>query len=243
MNGIRGNNITEKRLDESSIRKKKKMRIHLKLTANNKVVPFNCQPQLVGALHKWIGKNNTSHDKRSLYSLSWLKGGKVLKNGLDFKKGASMFISSPDINLIKTIIKGIQIDSSINYGLEVKELVIQETPTFSNRAYFYLENPIFIKYRKGNNTIHYTYREDASNEIMTNTLKNKLKQAGINDVDVAVRFDKEYGKAKVKKIDYRNIENKVSQCPIIIEGNEEAIAFAWNVGIGNSTGIGFGSLK
>jgi CRISPR/Cas system endoribonuclease Cas6 (RAMP superfamily) len=30
---------------------------------------------------------------------------------------------------------------------------------------------------------------------------------------------------------------------VIIKGTPEQLAFAWNVGLGNSTGIGFGALN
>jgi CRISPR/Cas system endoribonuclease Cas6 (RAMP superfamily) len=35
----------------------------------------------------------------------------------------------------------------------------------------------------------------------------------------------------------------VNWCPIIIKGKPETKLFAWNVGLGNSTGIGFGAIK
>ncbi|MGN9307593.1 CRISPR-associated endoribonuclease Cas6 [Enterococcus faecium] len=56
-------------------------------------------------------------------------------------------------------------------------------------------------------------------------------------------FDRTYYAAKTKLVYYKNIGNKTSICPVIIEGTPEQIAFAWNVGVGNSTGIGFGALK
>ena len=51
------------------------MRIHLSTSANNELVPFNYQQKLIGVLHRWLGTNEL-HDKISLYSFSWLKGGK-----------------------------------------------------------------------------------------------------------------------------------------------------------------------
>lgn len=50
------------------------MQIHLKITESDKIIPFNYQPILTGAIHKWIGKNEI-HDELSLYSFSWLNGG------------------------------------------------------------------------------------------------------------------------------------------------------------------------
>ena len=63
------------------------MRIHLKTTANDKLVPFDYQKYLVGTLHKWLG-TNTEHDLMSLYSFSWLYGSVKEKDKLNFPKGA-----------------------------------------------------------------------------------------------------------------------------------------------------------
>ena len=43
--------------------------------------------------------------------------------------------------------------------------------------------------------------------------------------------------------DGKGIENRASICPLIIIAKPETIAFTWNVGIGNSTGIGFGAIS
>ncbi len=80
-------------------------------------------------------------------------------------------------------------------------------------------------------------------DLLTETLKRKLKIAGLPDDKINVSFQSDYSGAKTKIIYYNNIGNKVNICPVIIEGTPEQIAFAWNVGVGNSTSIGFGALK
>ena len=80
------------------------MRLHLKTTPNKSPVPFNYQQKLVGTIHKWLG-NNTIHGAISLYSFSWLKGGRKEGDALRFANGASMFISFFDDNYIRKIDK------------------------------------------------------------------------------------------------------------------------------------------
>ena len=46
------------------------MRIYLRTTPNDVIVPFDYQQKIVGTIHKWLG-NNEIHDKISLYSFSW----------------------------------------------------------------------------------------------------------------------------------------------------------------------------
>lgn len=59
------------------------MRLHFLLTPNTQTVPFDYQHFLIGAFHKWMGWNEV-HDEISLYSLSWLQGGKMFKDGFNF---------------------------------------------------------------------------------------------------------------------------------------------------------------
>ena len=108
------------------------MRIHIKIKSNNSPVPFNYQPIITGTIHKWIGENEF-HDKTSMYSFSWLNGGHRKGENLIFENETSFQFSSYNSELIKKIITGIQIDRTISYGLEVSEIVIQETPLFSNK--------------------------------------------------------------------------------------------------------------
>jgi len=218
------------------------MRIHIKIKSDNSVVPFNYQPVITGAIHKWIGENEI-HDKTSMYSFSWLKGGRKNGDGLIFENETSFEFSAHDNGLIKSVIKGIQNDPTINFGLEVSEIVIQETPSFSNREIFFVSSPVLVKRKENEREIHFTYDKVESDGLLTETMKTKLMKAGLNADNVQVGFDRNYSGAKTKLVYYKQIGNKTNICPIIIHGTPEQIAFAWNVGVGNSTGIGFGSLK
>ena len=62
------------------------------------------------------------------------------------------------------------------------------------------------------------------------------------DESLKIYFDQNYINKKIKYIDYRGVRNKANMCPVFIKGKPETKAFAWNVGIGNSTGIGFGAI-
>ncbi len=218
------------------------MRIHLITTGTKTTIPFNYQPNLTGALHKWAGRNFI-HDEISLYSFSWLQGGEPNKGGLTFNKGARYFISSYNKEFIKTIIQGIKVDPDIAFDLKVQEIIIQEDPAFRDKEIFYTASPIFIRRHVDGNDVHYSFKEKESSKLLTETLRNKLRKAGITDEGITVSFDDKYPNAKTKLIHYNNIGNKVNICPVIIKGSPKQIAFAWNVGVGNSTGIGFGALK
>ena len=218
------------------------MRIHIRCISNGELIPFNYHPMVTGAMHKWIGKNEI-HDDVSLYSFSWLMGGTASKEGLRFNDGARFFISSFDREVLKRIIGGIQSDPSIGHGLSVSEVILQEEPAFQTEASFFCASPVLVKRRVNEKEVHYTFDNEESDKYLTETLKTKLKKAGLSDEGVMVKFDRDYRAPRIKVIYYNKVGNKVNLCPVKITGTSEQIAFAWNVGVGNSTGIGFGALK
>ncbi|SHN04270.1 CRISPR-associated endoribonuclease Cas6 [Cyclobacterium lianum] len=218
------------------------MRLILKISPNNTLVPFNYQKYLVGCFHKWLGENK-QHDDVSLYSLSWLQGGEMVKGGLKFKHGSEWSLSAYHSSLLKTLVINIKEDPKINFGMGVEDIVIMKDPPFENKQKFFLNSPVFIKRNQGDRIHYYLFNDSESDELMTRTLQTKLKKADLDSEGVRVSFDRSYHSPKTKMIDYNEISCRASMCPVFIEGSQEQVAFAWNVGIGNSTGIGFGALK
>jgi CRISPR-associated endoribonuclease Cas6 len=218
------------------------MRIHLKIESTNHTIPFDHQPLLVGTIHKWLGIN-AEHGEVSLYSFSRIEGGRATKEGLKFNRDASFFISSYDIEFIKKLVWGIQQDKTMFCGLTVKELVLEQDPDLSGRELFFVGSPIFIKRNFEDLTEHILYTDERAPQFLKETLQTKMKLAGLSDDQFDIRFDTSYPRAKYRKINYKGIENKASWCPVIIKGSPETKLFAWNVGLGNSTGIGFGAIK
>ena len=218
------------------------MRIHLRTTPNTSPVPFDYQQKLVGTIHKWIG-DNAIHDKISLYSFSWLNGGRMSDNLLQFQNGATMFISFHDESIIRKIVKTILDDPEMFCGLRVTDITIEEEASVENRELFYCASPIFIKRKlEDGTTKQYNYNDQEANTLLKETLVSKMKEAGLEDDSLDIKFDLSFNKKKLKLIHYHGIGNKASLCPIIIKAKPETKLFAWNVGIGNCTGIGFGAI-
>lgn len=219
------------------------MRLYLKLTRNKSTIPFNYQPYLTGAIHKWLGRDNAEHDGLSLYSFSWLQNVAIKKVGVDIMPESYFFISAYDEELVKRILRGIMQDSAVCYGSSVSDVQIAEAPSFQNVQTFFTASPVFIKRRIDNNEKHITHENPSSSLYLTETLKKKLQTANLSSEGVTIKFDGAYTNPRTKIIRYNEIGNRVSVCPVIVEGTPEQLAFAWNVGVGNSTGIGFGALK
>jgi CRISPR-associated endoribonuclease Cas6 len=218
------------------------MRIYLRTSPIAQTLPFNYQPILTGVLHKWLGANEL-HDGLSLYSFSWLEGGQVLSKGLRFREGASWFISSHDPAMIRALVAAIQQDPEMMPGTYVRSLALRDTPAFGAEAYCLLGSPVLIKQQQENGIRHLTFEDEEAPAQLAEILRRKARAAGIAHPDIEIHFDRTYAQARTKVIYYRNIGNRVSLCPLILRGNPDMIALAWDAGVGHSTGIGFGSLK
>ena len=200
---------------------------------------------MVGVLHKWLGKDNDEHGNISLYSFSALHGTKFGNQNVSCPNGAKFFISFYDIDKAKTIIKSVLDNPEMFAGLTVTDLTIEEDKDLSNREIFYFASPILVKSSGGNNSQskEYTFEDSDANIIMTKTLKTKMRLAGLpQDDDLEVKFDDSYANKKHTIFWYKGISMRVNKCPVIIKGSALTKSFAWNVGIGNSTGIGLGAI-
>jgi CRISPR-associated endoribonuclease Cas6 len=218
------------------------MRIHIRTTPNKESVSFNYQPKLVGILHKWLGENEL-HGKPALHSFSWLLNSKIGAKGLNYPNGARLFISFHDDTYLRQVVKSIMSNAEMCYGMEAIEVTIEENPDLTNRTLFRSASPIFIRRMEDEKDIHYTFDNENSGKLLEETLLHKMELAGLpKDESLKIQFDNSSGRAKTKVIDYRGIKSRVNLCSVIIEGKPETKVFAWNVGLGNSTGVGYGAI-
>ena len=214
------------------------MRIHLKIKSQNCIIPFSHQHLLVGTIHKWLGWNQL-HGNKALFSFSRIEKAKSTNEGLKLGETCSMNFSAHDNTVIKDLIRGIQTDPTMFNELKVSDIIIQENPDLSNQNYFLLGSPVFVKRNIADNkTKHFIFSEKETGELLKETLKTKMKLVDLFDDTLEIYFDPNFLNPQVKLIDYNGIKNRVNWCPVIINGKPETKLFAWNVGLGNSTGIG-----
>ncbi len=221
------------------------MRLYIHTTPNTQLIPTNYHSKLVGVLHKWLGKDNDDHGKISLYSFSSLHNAKFENGKITCQHGAKFFISFYDANKAKKVVKSILESPEMFAGMIVNDLTIEEDKDLSNREVFLFASPIFVKRTciGEKNGKEFTFNDSESSTVMTDTLKAKMQEAGLEpDDDLEVKFDKSYQQKKSTIFWYRDISMRVNKCPVIIKGSPESKLFAWNVGIGNSTGIGLGAI-
>ncbi len=219
------------------------MRLHIKTSQNQIKIPFDYQQKLTGVLHKWLGENNQEHGEISLYSFSWLRNTQVSENGLICPQGASFFLSFYDTQRLKDVLANIRKEPEMFCGMNVEDVVIEDTPDLTQQEVFNLGSPILIKRNENGKITEFYYDNSISGKLLEETLRTKMRLAGIpDDNSLSIAFDLNYTKKKTKLVWYDNISNKANMCPVIIKGSNLTKQFAWNVGLGNSTGVGFGSI-
>lgn len=219
------------------------MRLHLTTKPSLSPIGFNYQRKLTGVIHKWLGENNNEHGQVSLYSFSWLQNMVVKNNQLLCPHGAKWFISFYEIDRAKEVIQSIRQNPYMFDDLVVDEIIIQEDPNLVHKEIFMTASPILIKRSKESETTEYLFDDPLCGELMEETLRTKMRTAGLPEDDTFhIEFDLSYAKKKKKLVWYGDISNKANVCPVIIQGKNATKQFAWNVGLGNCTGIGFGSI-
>lgn len=218
------------------------MKIKIFTTASKEAIPFNYQQFLTGALHKWLGENEL-HGTRAQYSFSWLQGPYVKSDkGLIFPEGASYFISSHDQGFIKSLIDGIRKLPDVCFGLKVSEIFILSEPDFNSKSDFQAISPIFCKRTIHEKEKHFTYQDQEWTALLKESLLKKMILAGLEPDNSLEIEHLKHSRSNIKVIHYKDIGNKVSFCNLKIHALPATKEFAWNVGLGNSTGVGFGAI-
>lgn len=221
------------------------MRLHLTLTPNTEPVHFNYQHQLTGVLHKWLGENEL-HDKISLYSFSWLRGRvERVDGGLNFPNGAKWFVSFWEDEHTEKLKDGILRKPEVILGMNVEKVKEQAIPEFGEDYRFKVASPVLVRANQDDGSRkHLLYNDKEADEILTRRMKAKLEAADFNEIEynISISFDRSYPNPQTKLVDIKGTKLRANVCPVKIEGSPEAVKFAWNVGVGELTGSGFGAI-
>lgn len=220
------------------------MRLNIVLTANKQLVPFDYQSSLADVFDRWLKKNKLKQ-RLKFYSLSWLQGSKAVNGKLNFPQGARWFISFYGRWATESLIEGIEKDPEIFCGMKVACVRAQDVPHFGSRYVFKVASPVLARAEPDKTRDkHFVYSEPEADRILTWTLQQKIKAAGlgVRHENVRVSFDVNYPFPKTKLVWINDTPNKTSVCPVVVEGTPKALGFAWDVGIGHGTGEGFGAL-
>ena len=222
------------------------MRLNLTLSPNTDPVPFNHLHWLTGTLHTWAGSDNALHDGPSLYSVGWLKGGHAEEGALTFPDGAHWELSFYRKSVAERVFEGAWAKPEVAYGMRVVRVEREPTPEFGGMYRFTVGSPVLTRQRREDGgRDHLIHSDPDADATLTRTLRYKMKTAGFEDSDreVMVGFDRSYDNPRTKLVTYKDINFRGSICPVIVAGSPTAVQFAYDVGVGELTGCGFGFLE
>lgn len=221
------------------------MRIKLLLSATNNELPINNQHIVNSFIHRVLGGNNKFHDSKNDYSISSLQGGKWIKNtqNISFKNGGYILITSLNKEFLDSIMLGLYTTSF--YGdIKVNGLEFIDEKFVDGWNYFVTLSPFIIKkYSSKKDYTFNTLNDENFEQLVKNYLINKLLKINpkldVSDFNVVIP---KHDNHKTVNIMVKNVKNIANSCHINIYTNKKIAELLYNIGIGQSTGCGFGTI-
>jgi CRISPR-associated endoribonuclease Cas6 len=221
------------------------MRIKLLLSATNNELPINNQHIVNSFIHRALGGNNKFHDSKNDYSISPLQGGKWIKNtrNISFKNGGYILITSLNKEFLDSIMLGLYTTSF--YGdIKVTGLEFIDENFINGWNYFVTLSPFIIKkYSSKKDYTFNTLYDDNFELLVKEYLINKLgkinSKLDLSDFNVVIP---KHDNHKTVNTMVKNVKNIANSCHINIYTNKKVAELLYNIGIGQSTGCGFGTI-
>jgi CRISPR-associated endoribonuclease Cas6 len=221
------------------------MRLKILLSATNKELPINHQHLVNSFIHRALGKNNEYHDAKSDYSISPLQGGTWIKGtkNISFKNGGYITISSLDEKFINNIL--LSLYSTYFYeDIKVNGIEFVDEQFYNGWNHFVTLSPFIIKkYSSKKDYTFHTIDDEGFEVTLKDYLINKITKINpkldLSDFDVKIPYHVNHKKVKVV---VKNVVNIGNSCHININTNKQVAELLYNIGIGQSTGCGFGTI-
>jgi len=244
------------------------MRIKINFTKNTEDVPNN-NSVILSYLHRCLGHNNEYHDKVNDYNVSNLYGGGLCNNPkyLTFSDGGYFVFSSLNTELINKLLVGLLNNPMIGYGMRFSN-IDHISESFCNGWNHFATLSPFLIYRSIEKkkrifiTLEGVYKlidgkyqitpddnynfEQVVKEYLINKLKKIDSSFDLSGFDLKIpKMGKngiEHKGHKAKKVLVNNVVMWGNQCQISIFCNKKVAELLYNIGIGQSTGSGFGVI-
>lgn len=238
-----------------------RLKINLKAKKNFKI-PFNYNHILSAIIYNKIADMDLAqklHDSNSFkffnFSQINVPNRKIDKEGIHSLDGNIHFLlSSPDNNLLKSLVDGFVDDSEVkflNESLHVEKIEALKTPNFATKSEFKTLSPIIIRLKEKNDGA-IKVRDLAPSDkffkgIETNLVKKYLQFNGFMENNSQVKIYSEMNNVKRKRIAInkgsKTTYHRAYMMDIVLEGDIELINFAYDCGLGEKNSMGFGMIK
>lgn len=173
--------------------------------------------KLLGFVHRIIGENNI-HDEISLYSFSHIHN-------------KSFTFAAWDEHIYNSILRNFKPGMILFDNCKLLSIEMMRVKT--DKDVFKCASPFFVKY----DNMHLIFKD--AEAAAKNTLIKKAHLAGIDPGEFELEFV-DFKKTSLIKI--HNIDNRCFVSGVRISGDDNMKKLACKVGIGNSTGVGFGFI-
>lgn len=226
------------------------MRIIVNYTKNTSPVPTDNQKYINSYIHKCLGKDNEYHNSVSNYNISKLLGSTYNPDTktLDFPNGGRIIISTKDNEFLNLILTGIMTNPALICGMEYVNIDFINETFYDGYNQFFTLSPILIKEKTEEGKYRYvTINDPDFEEIITSRTLRKLEtinakeNLGLNLKNFKMVLSTN-GKNKTRKVAVKNVVNVANECILTITCNKKVAELLYNIGIGQSTGSGFGCV-
>lgn len=222
------------------------MRLKISFSKNTSDVKVNNQSLINSWIHKCLGVNNVYHNVKSDYNISHLYGGKLNadKQTLSFENGGFLIISSKNNEFINKMLVGIINNAELINGMKFSGVDYINENFLDGWNHFSTLSPFIIKNYTSKKIYKFlTLKDPGFEQQVKSYLINKLSKIDptleLSNFDVKIP---EHPNHKIKKIMIKNVINTANQCQISIFTNKKVAELLYNIGVGQSTGSGFGCI-
>ena len=229
------------------------MRIKINFKKTTESIPvrrFNyLNKEINGFVNMLLGNNNEYHGKFSRYSVSPMLGYVFNRadKTIEFPSGAYINISTDDDVFMNRIVAGLlKIKSEVKVGhLYLNRDNMFNVSDFQIGRYFDIirtTGPVIVK--DGSEAVTFKSDEERFLKILRNKSVKKLVHNGIDEETAETLkfqlFHPENAREEVWEIGKQ--KNIVSRVMLVVKGNKTVREKLYNLGLGVSTGFGFGSV-
>lgn len=218
------------------------MRLKIKFKKTSTELPINNQHIVTKYVHDILGKNNEYHDGVSNYCISTIVGNfNPETKMLNFDDNPCFYVTSEDDKFLSTVMIGIlKAKHKLCDGFEFEGVdFISETINGKFNEFNTL-TPVLLKDETGKEV---TIRdEDYSTILEKNTIKRLSKYNPKLDLTGFKLKVRPKGKKKFIPLKGGKAPCNVSVISVDVTANREVSEALYNIGLGKSTGYGFGTI-
>lgn len=208
-------------------------------STNDIIIPFSNQKEMNSFIYRTLGDNNKYHDTFSDYSISSIQGGvKYDTKHIIFNTQPYIMVASQNEEFITTLLTNLEKNEFTFFNLKYARCEFKMFKLNEKYDKIITISPIIIKHDNRKISFDNPFFLD---ELKKNCLE-KLRHIGINDETFNVEI-RNIEKAKTKLIYVGDVFNISSMISLVVYGKKETRNALYHLGIGGSTGSGFGSIK